>query len=388
VGNDGEFARRGDLVIRYLHADDLPLMTRWRNEPHVLRWWAMDGDPAPWTPDDIRREYEPALSSDDPTTLGLIVVDDRPVGSLQWYRWADYADAAAEMGIPGDGAAFGVDIFIGEPDMVGRGVGSAAIDLLCTTLFAQGATSVALLTAIENGPAQRAYEKAGLDKVRQALDTDIKDGRRVESWLMVRYPPSRRLPTAHPVAIVDYDPGWPQAFVEVAEELRAALTDVGARIDHIGSTSVPGLAAKAVIDVQVSVPTPPDLDRTAEKLEDGGWIPLRTIDRDHAVAGWPSDDDATRKALMRERPGLRRINVHVRVMGRPNQRYPLLVRDYLRAHPNSAHAYATLKRDLAALLPDDPGRYADVKDAACDLIYFAAEDWAQANGWAAGPPDA
>jgi len=77
----------------------------------------------------------------------------------------------------------------------------------------------------------------------------------------------------------------------------------------------------------------------------------------------------------------------VRMAGRPNQRYPLLFRDYLRAHPASAAAYAELKRRLAEHL-SDPQRYPEVKDAAVDLIYFAAEEWAATTGWQPGPADA
>ena len=76
-----------------------------------------------------------------------------------------------------------------------------------------------------------------------------------------------------------------------------------------------------------------------------------------------------------------RSNVHVRVAGAPNQRYALLFRDYLRAHPESAAAYARLKRALAAL-GIEPGVYAEVKDPACDLIFIAAEDWAVRSDWA------
>ncbi len=115
------------------------------------------------------------------------MVRERPVGYVQWYRWGDFADEVAEVGMPDDGGTFGLDIFIGEPDVVGTGVGAAAVDLVCRTLFSErNATSVALLTAVGNEPAQRAYEKAGFKKVRRALDTDVKDGARVESWLMVR----------------------------------------------------------------------------------------------------------------------------------------------------------------------------------------------------------
>lgn len=147
------------------------------------------------------------------------------------------------------------------------------------------------------------------------------------------------------------------------------------------------LASKDVIDIQVSVEQDSDLDGVARELEKAGWTPRSDINQDHDVPGMPVDERARQKWFLREPPGSRRVNIHVRVMGHANQRYPLLFRDYLRAHPFSAHSYATLKKDLARLLQHDYDRYAEVKDAACDLIYFAAEDWAQAVGWSAGPSD-
>ena len=189
------------------------------------------------------------------------------------------------------------------------------------------------------------------------------------------------------VKIVEYDPAWPDEFRDVARQLRRALGESVVRIDHVGSTSVLGLASKNVIDVQVSVEHDSELESVSEELADAGWIPSDGISRDHEVPGWTSDKSATRKRYLGEPPGHRRVHVHVRVLGQANQRYAILFRDYLRAHPYSASAYGTLKRDLALLLRDDSGRYADVKDAACDLIYFAAEDWAETVGWIAGPSD-
>ncbi len=189
------------------------------------------------------------------------------------------------------------------------------------------------------------------------------------------------------VEIVEYEQSWPNAFRDEASRLRASLDDSASRIDHIGSTSVPGLASKDVIDIQVSVERDSDLDGVAHELERAGWAPRPDINRDHEVPGSPVDERARQKWFLQEHPGTQRVNIHVRVIGRANQRYPLLFRDYLRAHPHSAQAYATIKRDLALLLDDDPDRYPDVKDAACDLIYFAAEDWARAIGWSAGPSD-
>lgn len=84
-----------------------------------------------------------------------------------------------------------------------------------------------------------------------------------------------------------------------------------------------------------------------------------------------------------EPSGQRRINVHVREAGRPNQRYALLFRDYLIAHPRAAAAYGELKQRLAASLISEDA-YADVKDPAVDLIYFAAEEWASHSQWQFG----
>jgi GrpB-like predicted nucleotidyltransferase (UPF0157 family) len=89
---------------------------------------------------------------------------------------------------------------------------------------------------------------------------------------------------------------------------------------------------------------------------------------------------------MVEAPGQRRLNLHLRVDGRPNQRYPLLFRDYLRAHREVATSCATLERRLAELSLD-PGVYADIKDPVTDLIMVAAEEWAARTGWQPGPSD-
>ena len=190
------------------------------------------------------------------------------------------------------------------------------------------------------------------------------------------------------VQIRDYDPAWPTDFSTIAGRLRQTLGSAASRIDHIGSSSVPNLDAKDIVDIQVSVEGDATLDQASALLEHDGWRPPGGIWTDHVPPGAAPDDREWAKRFFSEPVGSRRVNLHVRVEGRANQRYPLLFRDYLRVHPDSAHAYAMLKRDLAALLASDLERYADVKDAACDLIYLAAEEWAVATGWAPGPSDA
>ncbi len=84
------------------------------------------------------------------------------------------------MDLPSVEDAFGLDIFIGEPELVGVGLGSRAVDLVCRHLFEErGASAVMLATEVINHRAQRAYEKAGFRKVAQVLDTDMRGGERV-----------------------------------------------------------------------------------------------------------------------------------------------------------------------------------------------------------------
>jgi GrpB-like predicted nucleotidyltransferase (UPF0157 family) len=181
--------------------------------------------------------------------------------------------------------------------------------------------------------------------------------------------------------IEPYSEAWPRDFARLAKLIRSTLGDRALRIDHIGSTSVRDLDAKDTIDVQVTVA---DLD-DAQPLLAAGFQEF-AVPGDHRPPGEDGPEQDWQKRLFFQPDHERRSNVHVRVEGRPNQRYALLFRDYLRGHPRSAEAYAELKRRLAAELRDT-ATYAEVKDPACDLIAVAAEDWAAAVGWAPGPSD-
>ena len=187
------------------------------------------------------------------------------------------------------------------------------------------------------------------------------------------------------VEIIPYQKSWPTDFQEIASNLRRALGELALRIDHIGSTAVPGLPAKDVIDIQITVAALDD--RVIAAITALGYTQPEGVWRDHCPPNVVGPETEWDKWLFRPPPGQRRTNTHVRVQGRANQRYALLFRDYLRAHPASAGAYAELKRRLAQHLAD-PQTYPDVKDPAVDLIYLAAEDWAAATCWQPGPSDA
>jgi GrpB-like predicted nucleotidyltransferase (UPF0157 family) len=110
------------------------------------------------------------------------------------------------------------------------------------------------------------------------------------------------------------------------------------------------------------------------------------VDSDHIPPG-ESDPARWRKWYFRQGEGMRATHIHVRLDGLPNQRYPLLFRDYLRAHSQSAEAYARVKQQLARFHADDIDAFCDIKDPVCDLILFAAEEWAESTAWQPGPSD-
>ncbi|SUX54300.1 GrpB family protein [Chromobacterium vaccinii] len=182
------------------------------------------------------------------------------------------------------------------------------------------------------------------------------------------------------IEIVPHQPRWAAEFQTIASQLRAALGELALRIDHIGSTAVPGLAAKDVIDAQITVA---ELDEhMANRLSAAGFE-RKPFNRDHLPPGRDDAPEQWSKFFFREPAGQRRAHIHVRRAGSANQRYALLFRDYLRAQPAMAAAYGELKRRLASSLADWE-TYPDVKDPAVDLIYLAAEQWAERSGWRQG----
>ncbi|RZT26530.1 GrpB-like predicted nucleotidyltransferase (UPF0157 family) [Kribbella sp. VKM Ac-2569] len=181
------------------------------------------------------------------------------------------------------------------------------------------------------------------------------------------------------IVIARPDDTWPAQYQKTAQVIGGLLGELAQRIDHVGSTSVPGLPAKDILDIQVTVGTEPDLDDVAERMAAADWE-LRPPRRDHPVPGLPADDIQWVKRMLVEPMYRRRVNLHIRVAGRANQRYALLFRDYLRSHPETARAYAVFKQHAAALKLEI-GDYSDLKDPVCDLIYLPAEEWAARTGW-------
>jgi GrpB-like predicted nucleotidyltransferase (UPF0157 family) len=185
---------------------------------------------------------------------------------------------------------------------------------------------------------------------------------------------------ARPV-VVPADPAWAARGTALAAGLRAALGPLALRVEHIGSTAIPGMAAKEVFDLQVSVGDLETAELAFAAPLAGQGYELRPYRHDHVPAG-VTDDPARWAKRMWWRRGATGpdVNLHVRLAGSPNERLALLFRDWFRAHPEAVPAYARFKTVLAEAV-DEVGTYADVKDPVVDLVVTVAESWAAGSNW-------
>lgn len=155
-------------------------------------------------------------------------------------------------------------------------------------------------------------------------------------------------PLNGPVILVDYDPAWPAMYADEERRIRAALGDRALLVEHIGSTSVPGICAKPCIDILLVVENSADEDAYVPDLEAAGYV-LRRREPD-----WHEH-----RLLKGTRVNL---NLHVWTAGDAIVGKHLAFRDWLRAHPEDRDRYAAEKRRLAAMHWGTMNDYADAKD--------------------------
>ena len=181
--------------------------------------------------------------------------------------------------------------------------------------------------------------------------------------------------------IVPYQERWPEQFAVFGRKLREAAGADALAVHHIGSTSVPGLAAKDVIDIQVTVA---DFSLPFREAFGALGLTFRTIHRDHCPPGL----EIAPKQLEKRYFSSPRCHVHIRIPNRFNQRYALICRDYLRTHLMAASAYAEIKRQLAKRFPNDVEAYYSIKDPVFDVIMAGGLEWAEAVNWQQPTTDA
>lgn len=197
-----------------------------------------------------------------------------------------------------------------------------------------------------------------------------------------RQPAERR---GGPVLVEDAD--WPRQAALLARRLTRIDPRV-LRVDHIGSTSVPGLRAKDVLDLQLTVASLEDADDLSGRLAEAGFPRLPGIWRDTPTAEEPQQEKWQKRLHCNADPG-RPVNLHVRAAGMPGWQYALAFRDWLRANPDMLTAYAAEKDRCAAIHRDDA---TTAGYAACKEDWFSTfaaprlTAWRNDAGWSAKFP--
>ena len=161
-----------------------------------------------------------------------------------------------------------------------------------------------------------------------------------------------------PVVIADYDPRWPAIFASLRDRLAAALGPLAVAIEHVGSTAVPGLAAKPIVDLDIVMASGEDLWAVIERL--------RLLGYDHqGDLGVPGREAFTSP------PGGPPHHLYACPAGSPALARHLALRDRLRADPEAVAAYADLKRALAARFGRDRVGYTEAKTAFIEALLAA-----------------
>ena len=158
--------------------------------------------------------------------------------------------------------------------------------------------------------------------------------------------------------ISDYDPAWPLRFAELEARIRSALGDAALAVEHIGSTSVPQLAAKPIVDVLVVVADLEDEPSYVPAMEDAGFV-LRVRESGHRMFRTPGRD----------------AHIHVYASGDQAITDYLDLRDWLRVDESDRALYADVKRDLARRSWSDMNHYADAKTDVIRQVLGRARSW-------------
>ena len=166
-------------------------------------------------------------------------------------------------------------------------------------------------------------------------------------------------PLTERIALVDYDPAWPRLFEREAARIRAILGSQVLRLEHTGSTSVPGLAAKPIIDMTLEIPDSSDESKYVPPMEAAGYV-VRIREPDwyeHRLFKGPDTN----------------VNLHVFSKGCPEVDRMVLFRDWLRGHDGDRQLYERTKRELAIRDWKYVQNYADAKSAVVAEVMARAE---------------
>ena len=317
-----------DIAIRSMEdaEDDYGLMYKWLTDDRVLEYYG--GRDKKYTIESIKQKYSPRVLGKDNITPCIIEYQKNPIGYIQFYP-----DPQPDSVFGSEKNIIGIDLFIGEPEYWSKGFGSRSLRMIVDYLF--NTTSVSKLIVdpnVNNLRAIHAYEKAGFRKLKIIRSHEPYEGAYPSAWLMVCEKDEK-------VHIESYNPIWPKKFItekKLIEEKIAPWIEGG--IHHVGSTAIPGLPSKAIVDIMVGVKNLEEAKACISILETIGYCyhPYRPY------MHW----------FCKPTPAHREF--HLQLMEPTNSQWKarLYFRNYLRTNPEVAQEYAKLKMQLAEKFPD------------------------------------
>lgn len=324
------------VTIRVLAADDADgfralRLNGLRESPTAFG--ASHEDEIHLTKDDVVRRIAPTEQS---WVLGAFDDDSLMVGCIGWYR-----DRGAKVAHKSH--VWGMYV---APGYRRQGIALALVrEVMARVERLSGITQIELFVAVGNPGAAGLYEGAGFERVAVHPNSLFVDGRYIDEELLVL-----RIPEASQVVVIaDYSKEWPALFV--AEHAHLAALFPGCAIEHIGSTAVPGLPAKPIIDILVGAASLTDIERRMEALGVLGYEYFPQYERDLP----------DRRFFARMGPKGRICHIHAVVKGSHFWTRHLAFRDELRASTELSSKYAALKRRLAAEFREDREAYSDAK---------------------------
>jgi GrpB-like predicted nucleotidyltransferase (UPF0157 family) len=203
--------------------------------------------------------------------------------------------------------------------------------------------------------------KKGLERNRETVSSTPSETRAglISDEQLQKVTIGERKPHNAPITLVEYDPGWVELFAREADRIRSVLGEVAVLVEHVGSTSVPGLAANPIIDILLVVPNSADEPSYVPSLESAGYV-LRVRDPEwleHRFLKGPDTD----------------INLHVFSVGASEIDRMLCFRDRLRTSQADRDRYERTKRALAQRVWRHVVHYADAKTAVIEEIIDRAK---------------
>jgi GrpB-like predicted nucleotidyltransferase (UPF0157 family) len=187
--------------------------------------------------------------------------------------------------------------------------------------------------------------------------------------------------------VVDSDPRWQEEGLQWAQRVRDILGGDVLDIDHIGSTAVPGLAAKDVIDIQALAYDLDEAQPAIAALKSAGFLVDVTRRGEEPRPGYPDHADCWDRLLFRGPKDERPVILHLREVNTAGARVPLLLRDFLRADDLVRDQYGALKLGLARYVESERG-YQAMKQPFVAVTLRLAEAWAERTRWRLGQSDA